>query len=152
MGKSLDAIALHGRPDLGQLLPDSGRGPMGQRTAELRPSGRPHLTLALADVDYFKPINAALVEISRRLLRGTRADDGVGRQSGDEFATLSRCAAATARSICQRIDRAIPAEPIAGLGSAVVLPSIACWLAQMRDGMRRKAVFDSYDFALYAAM
>ena len=118
------------------------------------------LTLALIDVDHFKLINdthghpagdAALVEIARRLLAGTREDDVVGRLSGDEFAILLRCGSATARTICERIVQAIAAEPIVVVGSVVVLSSISCGLAQVRSGMSREALFDSADFALYEA-
>jgi diguanylate cyclase (GGDEF)-like protein len=118
------------------------------------------LTLALIDVDHFKTINdthghpagdAALVEIARRLLAGTREDDVVGRLSGDEFAILFRCGSATARTICERIVRAMSVEPIALHGSVVVLSSISCGLAELRAGMSREALFDSADFALYEA-
>jgi len=118
------------------------------------------LTLALIDVDHFKAINdthghpagdAALVEIARRLLAGTREDDVVGRLSGDEFAILLRCDSTTARAICERIVRAIAVEPIALHGSVVVLLSISCGLAQLHAGMTREALFDSADFALYEA-
>jgi diguanylate cyclase (GGDEF)-like protein len=233
VGQTLDAIALHAGLDLRVLLGESVRGQSGQRTVELRPSGRPHLTLeaslrvaphdpgqavgsvitlrditvrkarelaisrrietddltgvfnragfrrrltraiasaednpgrpltlALIDVDHFKAINdthghpagdAALAEIARRLLHGTREDDVVGRLSGDEFAILLRCDVATARTICDRIVRAIAAEPIVVIGSVVVLSSISCGLAQLRAGMSREALFDSADFALYEA-
>jgi diguanylate cyclase (GGDEF)-like protein/PAS domain S-box-containing protein len=118
------------------------------------------LTLALIDVDHFKAINdthghpagdAALVEIARRLLSGTREDDVVGRLSGDEFAILLRCSVDTARTICERIVRAISAEPIVVIESVVVLSSISCGLAELRPGMSREALFDSADFALYEA-
>lgn len=121
--------------------------------------GRP-LTLALIDVDHFKAINdthghpagdAALVEIARRLLAGTREEDVVGRLSGDEFAILFRCTSATARTICERIVRAISAEPIVVVGSVVVLSSISCGIAELQSGMSREALFDSADFALYEA-
>jgi diguanylate cyclase (GGDEF)-like protein len=233
IGQSLEALAIHAGLDLGPLLGDGERRQNGQRTVELRPTGRPHLTLeaslrvaphdpgqtvgsvitlrditvrkarelaisrrietddltgvfnragfrrrltraiaaveneparpltlALIDVDHFKAINdthghpagdAALVEIARRLLHGTREDDMVGRLSGDEFAILLRCDLATARAICERIVRAIAAEPIVVIGSVVVLSSISCGLAQWRPGMSREALFDSADFALYEA-
>ena len=121
--------------------------------------GRP-LTLALIDVDHFKAINdthghpagdAALVEIARRLLAGTREEDVVGRLSGDEFAILFRCTSATARTICERIVRAISAEPIVVVGSVVLLSSISCGIAELQSGMSREALFDSADFALYEA-
>ncbi len=121
--------------------------------------GRP-LTLALIDVDHFKSINdthghpagdAALVEIARRLLTGTRDDDVVGRLSGDEFAILFRCAAPAARAICERIVRSVATEPIVLIGSVAVLSSISCGLAELRGGMSREALFDSADFALYEA-
>lgn len=118
------------------------------------------LTLALIDVDHFKTINdthghpagdAALVEIARRLLAGTREDDVVGRLSGDEFAILFRCGLETARAACERITRMIAAEPIVIAGNVRVLTSISCGLAQMHPGMTRDALFDSADLALYEA-
>jgi len=121
--------------------------------------GRP-LTLALFDVDHFKAINdthghpagdAALVEIARRLLAGTREEDVVGRLSGDEFAILLRCGMGTARAICERIVRTISADPIVVVGSVVVLSSVSCGIAELRPGMSREALFDSADFALYEA-
>lgn len=233
VGLPLTVIAVRAGLDLGQLRQDSVRGEGGMRTVELRPSGRPHLTLeaslrmaphaagqavgsvitlrditvrkarelaisrqietddltgvfnragfrrrltraiesvadnparpltlALIDVDHFKSINdthghpvgdAALVEIARRLLAGTREEDVVGRLSGDEFAILFRCTSATARTICERIVRAISTEPIVVVDSVVVLSSISCGIAELRAGMSREALFDSADFALYEA-
>ena len=118
------------------------------------------VTLALIDVDHFKTINdtyghpagdAALVEIARRLLAGTREDDVVGRMSGDEFAILFRCGLETARYVCERITRVIAAEPILMAGNVRVLTSISCGLAQLHPGMSREALFDSADLALYEA-
>jgi diguanylate cyclase (GGDEF)-like protein len=118
------------------------------------------VTLALIDVDHFKSINdthghsagdAALVEIARRLLAGTRQDDVVGRMSGDEFAILFRCDLDSAQAICERITRVVATEPIVVIGNVRVLTSISCGLAQLRPGMTREALFDSADLALYEA-
>jgi diguanylate cyclase (GGDEF)-like protein/PAS domain S-box-containing protein len=118
------------------------------------------LTLALIDVDHFKTINdthghpagdAALVEIARRLLAGTREGDVVGRLSGDEFAILFRCGVHAARAICDRIVRVVAAEPIIVTGNVVVLSSISCGIAELQPGMSREALFDGADLALYEA-
>ena len=118
------------------------------------------VTLALIDVDHFKAVNdthghsagdAALVEIARRLLAGTRQDDVVGRMSGDEFAILFRCDLESAHAICERITRVVATEPIVVIGNVRVLTSISCGLAQLRPGMSREALFDSADLALYEA-
>ena len=127
-------------------------------TADDMPDRR--LTLALIDVDHFKAINdthghaagdAALVEIARRLMTGTREADVVGRLSGDEFAILFRCGVEAARAICDRIVRLVAAEPIVTAGNVVVLASISCGLAELRPGMSREALFDGADLALYEA-
>jgi diguanylate cyclase (GGDEF)-like protein/PAS domain S-box-containing protein len=127
-------------------------------TADDLPDRR--LTLALIDVDHFKMINdthghsagdAALVEIARRLLAGTRETDVVGRLSGDEFAILFRCGVEAARTICDRIVRVVATEPIVIAGNVVVLASISCGLAELRPGMSREALFDGADLALYDA-
>ena len=118
------------------------------------------VTLALIDVDHFKSVNdthghpagdAALVEIARRLLAGTRQDDVVGRMSGDEFAILFRCDLESAQAICERITRVVATEPIVTIGNVRVLTSISCGLAQLRLGMTREALFDAADVALYEA-
>jgi diguanylate cyclase (GGDEF)-like protein/PAS domain S-box-containing protein len=120
----------------------------------------PQLTLALIDVDHFKAINdthghpagdAALVEIARRLLAGTREGDVVGRLSGDEFAILFHCGVEAARAICDRIVRVVAGEPIIVTGNVVVLCSISCGIAELRAGMSREALFDGADLALYEA-
>ncbi len=120
----------------------------------------PKLTLALIDVDHFKAINdthghpagdAALVEIARRLLAGTRDGDVVGRLSGDEFAILFRCGVDGARAICDRIVRVVGTEPIVLPGNVVVFCSISCGIAELRAGMSREALFDGADLALYEA-
>ncbi|WP_353227781.1 diguanylate cyclase [Novosphingobium sp.] len=118
------------------------------------------LTLALIDVDHFKVINdtyghpvgdAALAEIARRLLAGTREEDVVARLSGDEFAILFQCNLDAAQTICERIMRVIATEPLHVVGNVVVLSSISCGLAQLRAGMSREALFDAADLALYDA-
>lgn len=120
----------------------------------------PPLSLALIDVDHFKAINdthghpagdAALVEIARRLLAGTREGDVVGRLSGDEFAILFRCGVDGAQSICNRIVRVVATEPITLAGNGAVLCSISCGIAELRPGMSREALFDGADLALYEA-
>ena len=118
------------------------------------------VTLALIDVDHFKAVNdthghpagdAALVEIARRLLAGTRQDDVVGRMSGDEFAILFACDLEAALAICERITRVIATEPVVTIENVRVLTSISCGLAQLRPGMNREALFDAADVALYDA-
>ena len=118
------------------------------------------LTLALIDVDHFKAINdthghpvgdAALAEIARRLIAGTRDDDVVARLSGDEFAILFRCGLDVAQAVCERITRIVAAEPLHVAGNVLVLSSISCGVAQLRQGMSREALFDAADLALYQA-
>jgi diguanylate cyclase (GGDEF)-like protein len=123
------------------------------------PAGRA-VTLALIDVDHFKAINdthghgvgdAALVEIARRLVAGTRDADCVGRLGGDEFAVLFDCDLDAACMIADRIVRLVAADPIITAGNVMVLASISCGLAACGMGMTRQALFDSADLALYEA-
>jgi len=138
----------------------------GFRTRLARAIERSHeaaarpLTLALIDVDHFKAINdthghgvgdAALVEIARRLVAGTREGDSVGRLGGDEFGVLFDCDLAAARAIADRVVRLVAADPILTAGNVMVLASISCGLAACSAGMAREALFDSADLALYEA-
>lgn len=118
------------------------------------------VTLALIDVDHFKAINdshghaagdIALAEIARRLRAGTREIDVVGRLGGDEFAILFRCGIESAWTVCERIAHSITAEPIMVNGNVVVLTSISCGLAPLREGLSRETLFEAADLALYEA-
>ncbi|MGL1664251.1 GGDEF domain-containing protein, partial [Vibrio parahaemolyticus] len=114
------------------------------------------VTLALIDVDHFKAINdshghaagdIALAEIARRLRAGTREIDVVGRLGGDEFAILFRCGIESAWTVCERIAHSITAEPIMVNGNVVVLTSISCGLAPLREGLSRETLFEAADLA-----
>ena len=113
-------------------------------------------TLVVIDCDGFKQVNdsaghaagdAVLVEVARRLRRGTRPGDVVARLGGDEFAVL-----------LQRGDGARRVEElVAALGGAVVLEdrclTLTCSVgsAAVVPGRTGEALMHRADTAMYRA-
>ena len=120
-----------------------------------------HMALLFIDMDNFKPINdqyghavgdEVLIEIARRLRRGVREEDTVGRFGGDEFvALLSHIhspadAARVARHLCRRLS-----EPYLIDGHQLsTTPSIGIALYP-RDGRSPAELTRAADQAMYQA-
>jgi diguanylate cyclase (GGDEF)-like protein/PAS domain S-box-containing protein len=123
-----------------------------------RADGR-QVSLALIDLDDFKPVNdtlghhagdALLIAVAERLGRGVRPQDLVARLGGDEFAVLFDGAGASiVEAIADRM-LTVLAEPLIVDGHTLrVRASVGIAAAQAgddADGLMRRA-----DLALYAA-
>ena len=121
--------------------------------------GRPAV-LALLDIDHFKAVNdalghpagdAALVTLAEVCLREVRAGDAVARLGGEEFGILfDGSALAAAERVCERLRRAIEAQPMLGpKGPFRITASFG--LAELHAGDAAEAVVAAADGALYAA-
>eukprot|EP01037_Dinobryon_pediforme_P012849 gene12850-12949_t len=175
IGLSLDGIAARAGLSLGQLRRDSVRldtrsGEGAWHTVELRPASQPGITLeaslrmaahdagqAVGSVITLRDITvrkARELAISRRI----ETDDltGVFNRAGFRKRLAraldgARDGAGSPRGVCERITRIVAAEPLHVAGNVLVLSSISCGVAQLRQGMSREALFDAADLALYEA-
>ena len=122
--------------------------------------GKP-LSVAMIDVDKFKPINdthghpagdAVLQEIATRIRAGLREFDSVGRFGGDEFiAVLSDCKLEDAAAALDRIRQTIAQTRIATT-SGVVSPTISIGVASYATTFKDAGAFvEAADEALYKA-
>lgn len=116
--------------------------------------------LLLLDLDHFKAINdrhghgagdrvlAAFVE---RLRCGLRGIDSIGRLGGEEFAVLlSDSDIRRASTLCERLRRAVAAEPMAiGDGEAITV-TFSAGLVEL-EGDSASAALEAADKALYRA-
>lgn len=121
------------------------------------------MSLAMIDVDRFKLVNdncghqtgdAVLAEIARRIAAQLRSTDSVARMGGDEFVVLLDTADwDMAREVCDRLVRAVSAEPVrVGTdGGMAIGTAISCGVAQYRGGASAEAFLHDADVALYEA-
>lgn len=118
------------------------------------------MSIALADVDFFKHINDTgghlmgdnvLIEVAARLKRGVRTYDSVGRYGGEEFLiVLPGCDTVEARQLGERLRRSIQEEIFVtpqGQRHATISIGLATWNrhSDITDLVRRA------DQALYIA-
>jgi two-component system, cell cycle response regulator len=126
-----------------------------------RRSNRP-IGVVIADVDHFKRINdtyghpagdAALVEVGKRLLAVSRANNTVARYGGEEFAILlPGASAADTAAVGERIRAAITATPIAVNGETALDVTASVGTATATGAHADpESLIRAADDALYAA-
>ncbi|WP_355660191.1 sensor domain-containing diguanylate cyclase [Halomonas salifodinae] len=123
--------------------------------AEAECLGRP-LSLLLFDIDHFKAVNDRhghdrgddiLRALARRVQDCLRAGDRLARWGGEEFTLLlPGTELAGARSIAERLRRAVAEAPIEGLSVTISLG-----VASQRPGESAQALLQRADGALYQA-
>ena len=118
------------------------------------------LTLAMIDIDHFKPINdnfghavgdAVLMAIGAACRTAVRADDVIGRLGGEEFAMLMPLTdQETAYRIVDRLREAVAAIAIPTVDGRTVSVTISIGMAMFADQAIDRLLLDA-DRALYLA-
>jgi diguanylate cyclase (GGDEF)-like protein len=118
------------------------------------------LTLAMIDIDHFKPINdnfghavgdAVLMAIGAACRTAVRADDVIGRLGGEEFAMLMPLTdQETAYRIVDRLREAVAAIGIPTVDGRTVSVTISIGMAMFADQAIDRLLLDA-DRALYLA-
>jgi diguanylate cyclase len=118
------------------------------------------LTLAMIDIDHFKPINdnfghavgdAVLMAIGAACRSAVRSDDVIGRLGGEEFAMLMPLTdQETAFRIVDRLREAVAAIAIPAHDGRSVSVTISVGMAMFADQQIDKLLLDA-DRALYLA-
>ncbi len=116
----------------------------------------------MVDVDRFKSVNdtyghlagdAALREISTRLIRSLRPYDIIGRYGGEEFlVVLGGCSPRNARALAERLRETVAAEPVRVAEEAVTVTvsmGVAAWDPNECGDIQ--ALLRAADVALYEA-
>ncbi len=115
----------------------------------------------MLDVDHFKNINDAyghqagdtvLQEVTRRIQRGVRSYDLVGRYGGEEFLiVLPDCAADDVQQCAERIRLAMAGEPVFAEGSAISITVSVGTAIFDPFSTKEKEALAAADAALYQA-
>ncbi len=114
----------------------------------------------MIDVDNFKRINdahghlagdVALIQIAKRLQRGVRPYDRVGRYGGDEMlVVLPGCGLAEAAAIGERLRRSIADEKVqTPAGDFDVTATLGCSSSEVVPGATAETLVQASDAALY---
>lgn len=124
-----------------------------------RSTGMP-LSVAIADLDYFKQVNdrfghatgdRALEHFVRMCEEQLRASDGVGRLGGEEFGLLlPQTALADAHAVLERLRKRFNQEHCAHLPDDTTL-SVSIGITELTDGDTAEYLLKRADLALYAA-
>jgi len=132
---------------------------LDERIANHGPVGPEGKAMLFVDLDHFKEINddyghevgdGVILEVARRLLAHSRANDVVVRLGGDEFVVLCEGAlGADVASFAGRLVEAI-AVPII-IGSQVVSVTASCGVVQAAPGSPRTGLLEAADAAMYRA-
>jgi len=125
----------------------------------LEPQALGTRALLFVDIDEFKAVNDTLghdagdrviIEVSRRLVSSSRADDLVVRLGGDEFVVLCEAPGPDeAHAIAERIVAAV-ARPI-DLGGGTTTVTASVGVVTATEGMEGAALLEAADRAMYRA-
>jgi diguanylate cyclase (GGDEF)-like protein len=131
-----------------------------RREVDLARAGGVPLSVAIADLDYFKQVNdrfghatgdRALEHFVRMCEEQLRASDGVGRLGGEEFGLLlPHTALADAHTVLERLRTRINQEHCAYLPDNSTL-SVSIGITELSDGDTAENLLKRADLALYAA-
>ncbi len=114
----------------------------------------------MIDIDNFKKINdahghlagdVALIEIAKRLERGVRPYDRVGRYGGDEMlVVLPGCGLADAAAIGERLRKAISGRKVrTPAGDVLVTVTLGCASSELAPDATAETLVQASDAALY---
>ena len=127
--------------------------------ARLEPQADRPVALLFVDIDEFKSVNDTLghdagdrviIEVAKRLVACSRADDLVVRLGGDEFVVLCESPGPDeARAIADRVVAAIAAPIDLADGAVTVTASVG--VVTSTDGTRGAALLEAADRAMYRA-
>jgi len=131
-----------------------------RREVELASSSGTPLSVAIADLDYFKQVNdrfghatgdRALEHFVRMCEEQLRASDGVGRLGGEEFGLLlPQTSLADAHAVLERLRKRFNQEHCAHLPDDTAL-SVSIGITALCDGDTAENLLKRADLALYAA-
>ncbi|MDX2050822.1 MAG: diguanylate cyclase [Polyangiaceae bacterium] len=124
--------------------------------------GQHATSILFADIDHFKKVNdtyghgagdIVLCEVGKRLMRGIRAYDQVGRLGGEEFlVVLPECDARLATLVGERLRRLVGASPILAGGAEITCTvSIGAAGTDQKLGVSPVELLEAADAALYRA-
>lgn len=120
------------------------------------------LVVVMVDVDHFKRVNdmhghvagdAALREVTARLMTSIRPYDALGRYGGEEFiGVLPGCSKDNAIAMAERLRLRVASEPVdVGVVSIPITISLGLAMWQAGDECDMQAVLRAADAALYRA-
>ena len=120
------------------------------------------MTLAVVDIDHFKQLNDTyghqigdeiLRLVGRALMASTRETDAIGRMGGDEFVVIMREDLPGARTIAERVRRAVVDCDLTKLLGKGVLGNVTASIgvAQFQSGDSLSTLFDRADRCLFDA-
>ncbi|MEA9390257.1 diguanylate cyclase [Acerihabitans sp. TG2] len=117
-------------------------------------------TLAIIDIDHFKPINdflghsigdLAIQHVARLIQTSLRYSDGLCRWGGDEFVILMPgCNNEQAQARMQTLSKLIEQSPLIS-GSKTIPVTISCGVAELQGKEGLKSLVNRADIALYRA-
>ena len=136
---------------------------LAQDVARARRGGGGALTLAVVDLDQFKPVNdlhghragdAYLKRFAGALARNVREGDWVARWGGDEFAVgvwEAKGQGASAQRALERVGSELREDPMVLPGGERVHLTFSAGVVRWREGDDAQALFRRADEALYRA-
>jgi diguanylate cyclase (GGDEF)-like protein len=119
-----------------------------------------HLTVVMADLDYFKEVNdtyghlvgdVVLKDVATRMVTGARGSDIVGRYGGEEFMIIfDDTALAAARDLAERIRVRVMADPFHEASTSLWV-TVSFGVAQARPDDTVETLTSRADQAMYVA-
>ena len=161
--RSLGELATHDHLT-GALNRRAGEERLAQDVARAEREAAPlaaKLTLAVADLDQFKPVNdrhghdagdACLKHFAGVLARNVRKGDWIARWGGDEFVVgVWEAQGRGAERVLGRVGRELRAAPLTLAGGQVVRLTFSAGVAEWRPGDDARGLIRRADEALYRA-